>query len=52
MMTQTLPFPVLQALVGDEEVGAFFSNEAELSAMLRVEAALAEAEVKAGLIGE
>jgi 3-carboxy-cis,cis-muconate cycloisomerase len=51
-MTQTLPFPVLQALVGDEEVGAFFSNEAELSAMLRVEAALAEAEAKAGLIGE
>jgi 3-carboxy-cis,cis-muconate cycloisomerase len=42
----------LQALVGDEEVGAFFSNEAELSAMLRVEAALAEAEAKAGLIDE
>ena len=44
MMTTMLPHPVLQALVGDEEVGAFFSNEAELSAMLRVEAALAEAE--------
>jgi 3-carboxy-cis,cis-muconate cycloisomerase len=52
MMTTTLPHPVLQALVGDEEVGAFFSNEAELSAMLRVEAALAEAEAKVGLIGE
>jgi len=51
-MTTTLPHPVLQALVGDEEVGAFFSNEAELSAMLRVEAALAEAEAKVGLIGE
>ncbi|MEE1613264.1 3-carboxy-cis,cis-muconate cycloisomerase [Microvirga sp. CF3016] len=51
-MTQTLPYLVLQALVGDEEVGAFFSNEAELSAMLRVEAALAEAEAKVGLIGE
>lgn len=51
-MTQTLPYPVLQALVGDEEVGAFFSNEAELSAMLRVEAALAEAEARAGLLGE
>jgi 3-carboxy-cis,cis-muconate cycloisomerase len=49
-MTQTLPFPVLQALVGDKEVRAFFSDEAELSAMLRVEAALAEAEAKAGLI--
>ena len=51
-MTQTLPYPLLQALVGDAEVGAFFSNEAELSAMLRVEAALAEAEAKVGLIGE
>ena len=51
-MTTTLPYPVLQALVGDEEVGAFFSNEAELSAMLWVEAALAEAEAKVGLIGE
>lgn len=50
-MTRTLPHPVLQALVGDEEVGALFSNEAELSAMLRVEAALAEAEAKVGLIG-
>jgi len=51
-MTQTLPYPLLQALIGDEEVGAYFSNEAELSAMLRVEAALAEAEAKVGLIGE
>jgi 3-carboxy-cis,cis-muconate cycloisomerase len=49
-MTEPLPHPVLQALVGDEEVGAFFSNEAELSALLRVEAALAEAEAGAGLI--
>ncbi|MBD2750145.1 3-carboxy-cis,cis-muconate cycloisomerase [Microvirga sp. BT688] len=49
-MTQTLPYPLLQALVGDEEVGALFSNEAELSALLRVEAALAEAEAQAGLI--
>ncbi|WP_343038492.1 3-carboxy-cis,cis-muconate cycloisomerase [Microvirga arsenatis] len=40
----------MQALVGDEEVGALFSNEAELAAMLRVEAALAEAEAGAGLI--
>lgn len=49
-MTTMLPHPILQALVGDEEVGAFFSNEAELSAMLRVEAALAEAEETVGLI--
>ncbi|UVF17527.1 3-carboxy-cis,cis-muconate cycloisomerase [Microvirga terrae] len=46
----TLPRPVLQALVGDEAVEAFFSNEAELAAMLRVESALAEAEAKVGLI--
>jgi 3-carboxy-cis,cis-muconate cycloisomerase len=49
-MTQTLPYPLLQALVGDEEVGALFSNEAELSALLRVEAALADAEAQVGLI--
>jgi len=51
-MTRTPSQPVLQALVGDEEVGAFFSDEAELAAMLRVEAALAEAEAKVGLIDE
>ncbi|QRM27337.1 3-carboxy-cis,cis-muconate cycloisomerase [Microvirga sp. VF16] len=51
-MKQALPYPVLQTLVGDEEVGAFFSNEAELSAMLQVEAVLAEAEAKVGLIDE
>jgi len=49
-MTQRPPHPLLQALVGDEEVGALFSNEAELAAMLRVEAALAEAQAGAGLI--
>lgn len=51
-MTDPLSSPLLQALVGDEEAGAFFSNEAELAAMLRVEAALAEAEAELGLIGE
>jgi 3-carboxy-cis,cis-muconate cycloisomerase len=50
MMTQPLPFPFLQALVGDEEVAAFFSNEAELRAMLQVEEALAGAEAEVGLI--
>ncbi|WP_230530942.1 3-carboxy-cis,cis-muconate cycloisomerase [Microvirga roseola] len=50
MVTQPLSHPLLQALVGDEEVGAFFSDAAELLAMLRTEAALAEAEAKAGLI--
>lgn len=51
-MTPTLPYPLLQALVGDEEVGALFSNEAELSALLCVEAALAEAEAQVGLISD
>jgi len=51
-MTRTLPFPILHALVGDEEVGAFFSDTAEITAMLRVEAALAESEAGAGLIEE
>ncbi len=50
MMTQALLFPLLQALVGDEEVGALFSNESELAALLRVEAALAQAEAQVGLI--
>ncbi|SCY67869.1 3-carboxy-cis,cis-muconate cycloisomerase [Microvirga guangxiensis] len=47
---QALPHPWLQSLVGDEEVGAIFSNEAELSAMLEVEAALARAQSEVGLI--
>ncbi len=51
-MTRTLPHPLLQALVGDEEVGAFFSNEAELAALLRVEAALAQAQARIGLISD
>ncbi|MBF9233637.1 3-carboxy-cis,cis-muconate cycloisomerase [Microvirga alba] len=50
MTSPTLPFPLLQALVGDEEMAALFSNEAELAAMLRTEVALAEAEAEIGLI--
>lgn len=42
--------PLLKALVGDEAVEACFSDEAEIAAMLRVEAALAEAEAAEGLI--
>ncbi|WP_243371512.1 3-carboxy-cis,cis-muconate cycloisomerase [Microvirga solisilvae] len=44
------PHPLLHALVGDAEVEALFSDEAEFVAMLRAEAALAEAEGEAGLI--
>ena len=50
-MTGAPSRPLLSALVGDEEVEALFSSEAELAALLEVEAALAEAEAKAGLIG-
>ncbi len=49
-MTQPHPHPLLNALVGDEEAAALFSNEAELAAMLRVEAALADAQAEIGLI--
>jgi 3-carboxy-cis,cis-muconate cycloisomerase len=49
---QAFPHPLLQALVGDEAVEALFSNEAELSAMLEVEAALARAQAQVGLIDE
>ncbi len=51
-MPQTLPYSLLRSLVGDGEVEAFFSNEAEVAAMLRAEAALAEAEAAVGLIEE
>ncbi len=51
-MTSMLPYALLQALVGDEEVGALFSNEAELSALLSVEATLAGAEARVGLISD
>lgn len=49
---RALPYPLLQALVGDEAVEAIFSNEAELSAMLEAETALAKAQAQFGLIDE
>lgn len=49
---QALPHPLLQTLIGDEEVAAFFSNEAELSALLEAEVALARAQAETGLIGK
>ena len=42
--------PMLGALLGDEEIGAFFTFEADLTAMLAFEAALARAEAAQGLI--
>lgn len=52
MASDPLSPPLLQALVGDEAVAALFSSAAELAAMLRVEAALAQAQAELGLIGE
>ena len=43
---------LLRHLVGDAEVEGLFGDEAEVAAMLRFEAALAEAEADAGLIPE
>ena len=50
MNPQPLPYPLLQVLVGDEEITKFFSNDAEIRAMLHVEAALAEAEAEVGVV--
>ncbi len=44
------PTTLLSALAGDAETEALFTDAADLAAMLRVEAALAEAEGAAGLI--
>lgn len=42
--------PLLDALVGDAEIEACFSDTADLNAMLRIESALAGAEAACGLI--
>ncbi|MCB8819887.1 3-carboxy-cis,cis-muconate cycloisomerase [Microvirga rosea] len=52
MTASPLPFPILQTLVGDDEIGTLFSNDAELAAILKTEAALAQAQAEVGLISE
>ncbi|WP_027487569.1 3-carboxy-cis,cis-muconate cycloisomerase [Allorhizobium undicola] len=42
--------PFLSGLVGDEEIAAYFSAEADIDAMLAFEMALAEAEAECGVI--
>jgi 3-carboxy-cis,cis-muconate cycloisomerase len=42
--------PILSGLLGDDEMAALFSAEAELAAMLHFEVALARAQAEAGLI--
>lgn len=43
---------LVDCLIHDEEISALFDTQAEISAMLEVEAALARAEAKAGLISQ
>ncbi|HLJ71041.1 MAG TPA: 3-carboxy-cis,cis-muconate cycloisomerase [Roseiarcus sp.] len=50
MTISAFDHPILSALVGDAEIAAAFSVEAEIRAMLAFEAALAEAEASVGLI--
>ena len=44
--------PLLSALAGDAEIDALLADDAQLTAMLAVEAALAEASMDCGWIGE
>jgi 3-carboxy-cis,cis-muconate cycloisomerase len=50
MKISAFDHPLLGALLGDEEVAAFLSVDADLAAMLAFEAALAEAQAALGLI--
>lgn len=50
MTVTALEHPILSGLLGDGEVAALLSAEAEVRAMLEFEAALAEAEGKVGVI--
>jgi len=50
MTVSPFDHPILTGLLGDAELAAFCSSEAELDAMLRFEAALAEAEGAEGVI--
>ncbi len=50
MTVSAFDHPFLRGLLGDQEVGACFSVEADLRAMLDFEAALAQAQGEAGMI--
>lgn len=50
MTVSVFDHPVLSGLLGDEELAALFSFKAEVDAMLRFEAALAEAQAEEGII--
>ncbi|WP_163267992.1 3-carboxy-cis,cis-muconate cycloisomerase [Chelativorans alearense] len=50
MTISAFDHPILAGLLGDEELAQLFSARAEIEAMLRFEAALAEAEAQEGVI--
>jgi len=50
MTISAFDHPILSSLLGDEEIAAAFSVDADIEAMLAFEAALARAEASAGLI--
>lgn len=50
MSVSVFEHPFLRQLLGDDAVGSVFTAEADIAAMLRFEAALAEAEAEAGVI--
>ncbi|MFG1279811.1 3-carboxy-cis,cis-muconate cycloisomerase [Xanthobacter autotrophicus] len=50
MSVSVFEHPFLRPLLGDESIAAAFTAEADIAAMLRFEAALAEAEAEAGVI--
>lgn len=50
MTTSTFDHPFLSGLLGDDEVGRYFSADADITAMLAFEVALAKAEAAYGVI--
>jgi 3-carboxy-cis,cis-muconate cycloisomerase len=52
MSVSVFDHPFLSGLLGDAEIGAFFSVEAELAAVLEFEQSLADAEAEKGVIPE
>ncbi|MBP1857572.1 3-carboxy-cis,cis-muconate cycloisomerase [Rhizobium herbae] len=50
MTASAFDHPYLSGLLGDEDISAFFSADADIRAMLRFEAALAKAEASHGII--
>lgn len=52
MTASVFDHPYLSGLLGDEEISAFFSAEADIRAMLAFETALAQAEAEQGIVSK